>query len=504
MSQKSRQPADAVGASIARNTVFGLATQLSSAFFTAALTLYLVRALGPGDYGVFALAIGIGTVVILLSDFGITPSAERFIAEHPHDDRAVAAVLADAFKLKLAIAAGASILLAALAGSIADAYGNPALTWPLRAVAVAVFGQSMLLLYRGSYIALRRVAVTWRITVFESIVETATSVALVVAGAGAAGAAWGRAVGYVFGAALAIALTVRLFGSGTISLRARERSRKLQIVKYASALLVVTAAFTLFEQIDVLLIGAIVGTKAVGIYEAPLRLVNFLGYAGQAMAFGVAPRLARAGTTRPNVESFERGLRLLVIVQAALLAPLLVWAGPIVEVVLGSEYAGSAAVLRALAPFAFMLGIGTLVTLSVNFLGDARRRVPLAIGALVLNLVIDLILIPKIGIVGGAIGTDVAFLLYVLGHLWICKRELDFATKPFVATTLRCLIAAAIMALPLLAIGTSALSALELVGGMVVATLLYLGALWATREVSRADLSMASELLSRVYHRDTA
>ena len=37
--------------SIARNTLFGAATQLTTAAFTAVLTLYLVRALGPGDYG---------------------------------------------------------------------------------------------------------------------------------------------------------------------------------------------------------------------------------------------------------------------------------------------------------------------------------------------------------------------------------------------------------------------------------------------------------------------
>ena len=45
--------------SITRNTFFGLATQLTTAAFTAALTLFLVRALGPDDYGIFALATGI-------------------------------------------------------------------------------------------------------------------------------------------------------------------------------------------------------------------------------------------------------------------------------------------------------------------------------------------------------------------------------------------------------------------------------------------------------------
>ena len=52
---------------------------------------------------------------------------------------------------------------------------------------------------------------------------------------------------------------------------------------------------SLFEQIGVLLIGAIIDTNAVAIFEAPMRLTLFLSYGGQAVAFGVGPRLARRG-----------------------------------------------------------------------------------------------------------------------------------------------------------------------------------------------------------------
>src|SRR3989442_8915895 len=63
--------------SIGRNTAFGAATQMTTAAFTAALTLYLVRALGPGDYGVFALSVSIGTLLMLASDFGLTGPGGR-------------------------------------------------------------------------------------------------------------------------------------------------------------------------------------------------------------------------------------------------------------------------------------------------------------------------------------------------------------------------------------------------------------------------------------------
>ena len=218
-----------------------------------------------------------------------------------------------------------------------------------------------------------------------------------------------------------------MLGRASLTLRARRPGRKRQIAAYAGALFLVNAAFTLFEQIDVLLIGAIRGTRSVAVFEAPLRLVNFLGYAGQAVAFGVAPRLARRAGRAPDVRSFERALRWLVIVQAGLLAPVLVWARPIVDLTLGGGYGQSAAVLRTLAPFMFLTAIGTFVTLSVNYLGEARRRLPLALATVVVNAAIDLILIPDIGVLGRAVGTDAAFTLYVVAHLWICRRLLGFA-----------------------------------------------------------------------------
>ena len=67
--------------SISRNTAFAFGAQLTSAAFTAGVTLYLVRKLGPSGYGVFALAVAIGAMVVLLADLGVTQSAERFIAE---------------------------------------------------------------------------------------------------------------------------------------------------------------------------------------------------------------------------------------------------------------------------------------------------------------------------------------------------------------------------------------------------------------------------------------
>jgi O-antigen/teichoic acid export membrane protein len=475
--------------SVARNTVFAVATQATTAAFTAALTLYLVRALGPDDYGVFALALGIGTALTIIADAGVTPSAARFIAERARDGSAVSAIVANATVLKIFVLVPLSAALALLAGPIAGAYGDADLEAPLRLMALALAGQSMFALFREAFIALGRLSTTWLTVLLESAIEASASVAFVVGGAGAAGAMLGRTAGYVAGAVIAAVLLRRLLRRLPSERVSLPTVRRNMLIAYAGVLFLIDVSFTLFEQIDVIMIGAIIGTHAVGVFEAPLRLTVFLGYGGQALALAIAPRLARRGA--PDVRAFTTATRYLLLLQGLLLAPILVWAGPITDLVLGPSYAESEEVLRALAPFVFLSGLGTYITITVNYLGEARRRVPLAVLCVALNAAIDAVLLPTIGVVGGAIATDVAFAVFAAGHFWICRDALDFPLRPLAWSFARCLVAVGAMAAVLALFGTSSLSAAEWLAGGLFGVVAYVAVLRLLGEISASELAQA-------------
>jgi O-antigen/teichoic acid export membrane protein len=493
----SADPGDSPG--LARNAVFAVATQITTATFTAVLTVYLVRALGPDDYGVFALALGVGTALTIVADLGITPSAARFIAERVPDTASVRRLVANAEMLKISALVPLSAALAVGAGLIADAYGNSDLETPLRLMAIALFGQSMFALYREAFVALGRLSMTWRVVMLESAAETAASIALVAGGAEAAGAMLGRAAGYAFGAVVGAVLLRRLLARTPSRRLPGPEVRRRTLIAYAGVVFVIDVAFTLFEQIDVLLIGAIIGTHAVGVFEAPLRLTVFLAYGGQALALAIAPRLARRGA--PDVRAFSAATRYLMLLQGALIAPVIVWATPIVDLVLGHQYSESAAVLRGLAPFVFLSGLGTYITITVNYLGEARRRVPLAVAAVGINAALDLVLLPSIGVVGGAIATDIAFGVFVAGHFWICREALGVPLRPLAFTLVRCLGAAAVMAGVLALFGTSSLSVAEWVAGGAAALAAYLLALRLLGELAAGEVALARGALGALIAR---
>src|SRR2546421_9743485 len=243
----------ATGEGVGRNTGFALATQLTTSLFTAALTVFLVRALGPHGYGVFALALGIGVLLEVLTNLGIGQATARFIAETRDDPREVASSMALGLKLRL-IAAGVVCLgLFAAAGPIASAYNSPRLTWPLRGIAIALIGQTVMGLLLSSFEALGRISVSLKLVFSESAIETAASVGLVLLGAGAAGAAFGRTVGYGLAAVLGLGMAIRLVGRGALALRTGGGGRLRRIGAYARALRVVGGAPRGVTPIDVLL-----------------------------------------------------------------------------------------------------------------------------------------------------------------------------------------------------------------------------------------------------------
>jgi O-antigen/teichoic acid export membrane protein len=484
-----QEPSGARPQGAARNTFFAFLTQMSTAAFTAALTLYLVRALGPREFGILSLAISVGALVYLPSDFGISASAARFIAERRDDPRAVAALMSDAVRLKLMISGALSAVLIATAGLIADAYGHPELTWPIRWVAVAVLGQSVVAFYRYAYIAQRDVSRAFRIVFSESAVEATASILLVIAIGGASSAAAGRAIGYAAGIGAAVLVTLRTLGTRAFRRAHGVGETRRRLARYAGALFVIDAAFTAAVQSSPLLIGAFLNPTSVGVFQAPARLIVFLQYVGQSVANGVAPGLARREGHEPEARTFAAALRYLLVYQAVLVAPVVVWAEPITDLVLGDGYERSADVLRALAPYIYFSGLAALAATGVNYLGEARRRVPLALLDLTIGVGLTAVLLPTMGLLGAAYASDVSSLFYVPLHIWIARRFIELPLKPLFLAMLRGLLAAAAMAGVLFAFGTDDLSVLDWVGGAVLGLAAFLAVLFATRELRPGDLA---------------
>ena len=171
------------------------------------------------------------------------------------------------------------------------------------------------------------------------------------------------------------------------------------------------------------------------------------------------------------------------------------WAEPIVHLVLGPGYDRSADLLRELTPYVFGSGLSALVAGGVNYLGGARRRVPVALLDLVLSLGLTTVLLQTNGLDGAAWASDVVPFLYVPLHVWIARKFIELPLRPLLRAGARGLLAAAAMAGVLLAFGTSHLSALDWIVGGGLGPTAFLSVLVLLGEVTFAELRVLPALV---------
>ncbi len=445
------------GETVRRSAVFSGAVQIAGVVFTSVLTLFLVRALGRADYGRYSIALAVAAIVLLPSDLGISASASRSLAEAHGDPRQTRNILAVAIRLKvvLAVVAGGGVTL--LAPAIAAAYGDPGLVTPLRLMGLSIAAHSLFAFFSAAFIALRQMGSVLRIVTVESVVETTAAIALVAGGAGVAGAVAGRAVGYGLGACAGLVALARRHGG--VQRIARERFDRVlarRLALYASAVAVVDIIWAMLSQVDVLIIGIVLTPTAVASFQAPSRLLSLATYPGLALSYALGPRLARVGDRLDGiVETLATTARTLLLVQALAAAITVVFAPQIVAIALGGDYTGTSAetVLRCLAPYVALSGLAPLLSSAINYVGGARRRIWIAAATLVVNVALNLLLLPLIGPVGAAIALDVGYSLFAAGHVYLCTRLLDVELGSLVATATRTTIAAGAMIAASLLIG---------------------------------------------------
>lgn len=387
--------------------------------------------------------------------------------------------------------------LVAGAGPLAGVFGQPDLAWPLRAIGIAGFGQGVMSFAGYLLAALGKVSSNLAVVFLESATEFTASAALVLLGTGATGAVFGRAAGYAFGALLGVGAIVRVLDRSVLRRSPPSRAVVRRLARYGGALAVVDGAWAAFGKVDPIVIASFMTPAAVGIFQAPMRFSVFLTYPGLALANSVAPRLAHAERRDDVVPRFLTALRLLVVVEIALVTPLLVWAEPVVSLILGSKYHPSIPVLRAVVPFVFLSGLLPLVSSAVDYLGDARRRIPVAIATVLVNVALDIVLVPRIGVLGAAVGTDVGLAVYAVGHFWIVRSALRLDLRPLVRTFLRAIAAAVAAGLLLMVVGTDDLSPGAWIVGMIIFPLAYVLGLIVTGELSARELGLARKALYR-------
>jgi O-antigen/teichoic acid export membrane protein len=181
-------------------------------------------------------------------------------------------------------------------------------------------------------------------------------------------------------------------------------------------------------RLDQWLLGAISGSRELGLYSVAVSWAEVLFYLPTALASVQRPDLVRAGRRHAarHAAAVFRG----AVILTALLAAVLVAAAPILCVtVFGEEFRGSIDDLRILA----LGGFGIVALKQLGNTLTAQRRPTLASTAIgvgfVSTVVLDVLLIPRYGGVGAALASSLSYTVGGVAVVVIFSRALGISPR---------------------------------------------------------------------------
>ncbi|MRS11510.1 MAG: hypothetical protein EG823_00340 [Actinobacteria bacterium] len=238
-------------------------------------------------------------------------------------------------------------------------------------------------------------------------------VALNILGQGVGGAVGAGVVASFVGATIAVAGMISVGHDST----ARPTRMTLRgLVAYGRRVWVGSLAQQLNFRLDYFLVNYFAGTGAVGVYSVATRLAEVMLIVPRSLAKVWFVRVAQSGGEgvrggRSRTTAMFRG----ILVSALLAAPLAmtaVWV--LVPLVFGPEFAPARVPFMLLLPGVIVLSSVSSIEASLS--GSSRPgavSAAAAVAALV-TIVLDLVLVPSLGITGAAIVSSVSYLCYAL------------------------------------------------------------------------------------------
>jgi O-antigen/teichoic acid export membrane protein len=413
-----------LGGTVLRGLVWLGGVRWAAQLFTWASTLVIARLLAPEDYGLVALATVLTGFLEVITDLGL---GSALVQSRELSKRDIEATMG----VTCALGAGAAVLLALSAPLWARVQGDPRIVPIVQALAVGVLLTTAAAV---PYSMLHRRLAFGLVARAQFLRGLLTAVATLVL-ALVLQSYWALVVGYLVGK---VVFTVMLIWAEPTLPRLPGPDTKVgKLLRFGGILTADRVLNYARTNIDVALVGALLGTRMVGLYVMALALARLplekLGSAFEPVAY---PTFARLQNDVPALRRFFLGLSLgtMAIALPACLG-LIVTAKLLVPVVIGSQWSEVVSPLQVAAiatPLAFHL---TIVSALFNALG----RVDLSLRVTTLTSLLTIVAVffsVRFGITAVAAASGLVFALTWTYAEVLALRKIDLHWRELVQTLL--------------------------------------------------------------------
>ena len=384
-----------------------------SLFVGFVVTVLLGRYLGAGDLGLYRMVSTIYGVAMLFAAIGIPAAIIKYVAEFKDDRDKSDAIVSSGVITSLIIGIVFSVLFYFLSGIFEGLFDMPGLSGLLRLLSpvfpFALVGGALLGLLNGRR-EMKRYGLA---TIFQSVVMLVVSVSLIYCGYGVTGVVIGVVIASV-GWCLYLLLLTR--GYFEITFDGYRGNTKTMLV-FGVQIFGANAINMINYQADIILIGYFLTATDVGYYAVAVGLSRFFWLIPQAIQTIIYPATSEYWATN-NHSALQTMIGKSMKYTACVLLPIGLGVGFFAEEIITTIFGEGFS--YAVLPLQILL-VGTIINGAVQrpigsilySIGRPDLNLRIFAGAAIANIILNLLLIPYLGIMGAAVATTTSFLIIV-------------------------------------------------------------------------------------------
>lgn len=413
-------------------TLIGL---LISFLISFLIRLFIIRSFTQTEYGIFTLSLTILSIFITVLLLGLSAGVIRFIAYYrgKKDLKKVKGTIISALHIGVISGLIGFFLMFFGSGFLSNLFNEPSLESGLKILAISLPLTIIATLLINSFQGFGNVRPKIFIKdIGSNIVRFILVIFVILAGY--------RLLGlFVIYAFVSIFLLIGSFVFyKKLRLPKKYKLLRKKLIIFSLPLLSITISSLILNKFDTLMIGFYMESSFIGLYDGSVVLAQFIPQIFSSifiLYLPISTFLFSRGKNSEIKKIYSTITKWGIIIIFPLFLILFLFPDVVLSFLYGSEYIGGKLVLQILS-----LGFLVHVLLGPNgstliAFGKERLVSSLQVFAIVLNIILNIILIPLMGIVGAAIATASSFILInILYSFFLYKKN---KIHPFTKTYLK-------------------------------------------------------------------
>jgi O-antigen/teichoic acid export membrane protein len=381
----------------------------------------LVRVIGEGQYGYYALVMATFLPLRKLFNMGLFEASKTYVTRAEGD---VETTLTTSSVLlhTAALVVGVPVLVLVILALPVE----PVLQTSYLVIIPALVGEQLYNFGRGVLHSRGRESLVEPLIPLRSVILAAVGLWLAHQGYGVPGVFAGFAAGFMIAGVGAMVLAVREVGVPVRALITVDRESLQTLIRFGVPSMAMGIAIIGLYKTDVLLVGYFLSSTQTGYYRAALQVSEFIwvvAVAMEMMMIQTTTGLWSDGEHDKITELLGRMIKYVVLLTTLLVIGVFVLNDEFLRTYFGAGFIASEQPLKILLPGVLFFSVARVIWPVMQAGGHLRGLLGIIYGSLATNILLNLLLIPRFGIVGASISTSFSYGLMAVLHVWIAREN---------------------------------------------------------------------------------